>query len=99
VTTIRSTSTDPIYSRHYPFPEALRKEVGKQIEELLENRVIRPSRSPYKSPIWIVPKKVDASGQKKFRMVIDYRKLNMATIPDRYPIPDINFEKTGYFPL
>jgi len=27
---------------------------------------------------------------KKYRVVIDYRKLNMVTVADRYPIPDIN---------
>jgi len=88
--TIRSTNESPIYSRHYPYPEALRPKVEKQIQELLANDIIRPSRSPYNSPIWIFPKKMDASGQRKHRMVIDYRKLNMVTIPDRYPITDIN---------
>lgn len=40
--------------------------------------------------MWIVPKKIDASGEKKFRMVIDYRKLNAITIADKYPLPEIN---------
>jgi len=35
-------------------------------------------------------KKADASGEKKYRMVIDYRKLNKVTIVDKYPLPDIN---------
>jgi len=26
---------------------------------------------------------------KKYRVVIDYRKLNMVTVADRYPTPDI----------
>lgn len=37
-----------------------------------------------------MPKKLDASNEKKYRMVVDYRKLNSVTIPDRYPIPEIN---------
>lgn len=34
-------------------------------------------------------KKTDSTGQKKYRLVIDYRKLNSVTMPDRYPIPEI----------
>lgn len=69
---------------------SLKDEVNKQISELLANGIIRPSRSPYNSPVWIVPKKLDASNEKKYRMVIDYRKLNKVTIADKYPIPEIN---------
>lgn len=87
---IRINTDTPVYSKFYPFPFALKDEVNKQINELLENEIIRPSRSPYNSPVWIVPKKLDASNIKKYRMVIDYRKLNSVTIADKYPIPDIN---------
>lgn len=87
---IRTTTKDPVYTRSYPYPRALKDEVEKQINELLRDGVIRPSKSPYNSPIWIVPKKTDASGQKKYRLVVDFRKLNSVTIPEAYPIPDIN---------
>lgn len=90
VADIQTKTDDPVYSRYYPYPMHLKGEVEQQIKELLEQGIIRPSRSPYNSPIWIVPKKTDASGQKKFRMVIDYRKLNEQTVPDKYPIPEIN---------
>ena len=48
-----------------------------------------------------MPKKQDASGRKKWRMVIDYRKLNGKTIEDKYSLPrmdDIleNSEKCSY---
>lgn len=69
---------------------SLKVEVNRQIQELLDNGIIRPSRSPYNWPVWIVPKKPDASSEKKFRMVVDYRKLNKATIADKYPNPEIN---------
>lgn len=69
---------------------SLKDEVNKQISELLANGIIQPSRSPYNSPVWIVPKKLDGSNEKKYRMVIDYTKLNKVTIADKYPIPEIN---------
>lgn len=68
----------------------MQKEIASQIQKLLNNGIIRPSISPYSSPVWIVPKKADASGKKKFRMVIDYRKLNENTIEDKYPLPRID---------
>lgn len=56
---------------------------------MLDQKIIRPSNSPWSSPIWVVPKKIDASGQQKWRVVVDYRKLNEKTIDDRYPLPNI----------
>lgn len=87
---IRTVDDIPIYQKTYPYPMAYKEEVDKQIKSLLESGIIRPSRSPWNSPVWIVPKKMDASGQKKFRLVIDYRKLNQKTISDRYPMPEIS---------
>ena len=80
-----------MYQKTYPYPICYRAEVDAQIEEMLKDGIIQPSRSPWNSPIWIVPKKADASGRKKFRMVIDYRQLNKKTISDAYPIPEIEF--------
>lgn len=87
---IRTLSENPIYSKTYPYPMSLKKEVEAQIQDLLKDGIIRPSKSPYNSPVWVVPKKLDASGVKKYRMVVDYRKLNSITIADKYPIPEIN---------
>jgi len=35
----------------------MRGEVDRQIEELLRDEIIKPSKSPYYSPVWVVPKK------------------------------------------
>lgn len=87
---IQTTTEDSIYSKSYPYPPEYKKEVEKQISKLLEDGIIQPSRSSYNSPVWIVPKKEDASKEKKYRMVIDYRALNNKTTNDKYPIPEIN---------
>lgn len=86
---IKTTDDLPCYTKSYRYPFCHKEEVQKQISGMLEQGIIRPSTSPWVSPIWIVPKKVDASGQRKWRLVIDYRKLNLKTIDDRYPIPNI----------
>jgi len=46
-----------INTRQYRFPQAHKEEINKQIEELLEEGIIKLSQSPYNTPIWIVPKR------------------------------------------
>jgi len=64
-------------------------EVDKQVKKLLQEGIIEESNSPWNSPILLVPKKIDTSGQQKFRLVVDYRKLNEKTVGNAYPLPDI----------
>lgn len=87
---IRTTDEIPVYTKSYRYPYVHKNEVQTQIKKMLDQDIIRPSNSPWSSPIWIVPKKLDASGQRKWRIVVDYRKLNEKTIGDRYPLPNIN---------
>lgn len=82
------TSIDkPLYSKIYRYPRVHENEIQKQIGEMLSQNIIKESNSPYNSPLWIVPKKIDNSGIKKWRLVVDYRKLNEYTKTDKFPIP------------
>jgi hypothetical protein len=79
-----------INSKSYRIPEIHREEVQKQTEHMLRDGTIAPSSSPWNSPILVIPKKSDASGKKKLRIVVDFIKLNDATIGDSFPIPVIS---------
>jgi hypothetical protein len=79
----------PINTRPYRLPESQKAKVDKQVYKLLKEGVITESNSPWCSPLLVVPKKTDASGEKKWRLVVDFRKLNEKTIGDAYPFPDI----------
>lgn len=58
---------------------------------MLDQGIVEPSRSPWSSPIWVVPKnRPDSQGRPQWRVVIDYRKLNNITIGETYRIPQIN---------
>lgn len=79
----------PIHTKQYRFPPIHKEEINKQVDSLLQNDLIEYSTSPYNSPLWIVPKKPDSAGNRRWRMVIDYRALNEKTIGDAYPLPNI----------
>nr|GEU65049.1 putative reverse transcriptase domain-containing protein [Tanacetum cinerariifolium] len=61
------------------------KELSEQLQEHSNKGFIRPSSSPWGSPVLFVKKK-DGS----FRMCIDYRELNKLTVKNRYPLPRID---------
>ncbi|CAK1602460.1 unnamed protein product [Parnassius mnemosyne] len=54
---------------------------------MLKQNIIKASISPLSAPVWVVLKKMDASGKKKWLIVIDYRRLNDVTLNEVYPIP------------
>jgi hypothetical protein len=55
----------------------------------LQECITEESNSPWSGPILVVPKKLNVSGQQKFRLAVDYRKLNEKTLRNAYPLPDI----------
>jgi hypothetical protein len=59
------------------------------VKELLDNDIIKVSDLSYNSRVWIVPKKPNSKGNKRWRMVVDYRTLNEKTMGDAYPLPNI----------
>lgn len=76
----------PVKQHPYRVNPQKREIMRKEVEYMLENELIEPSESPWSSPCVLVPK----PGQDNFRFCTDYRKVNMVTKPDAYPIPRID---------
>lgn len=70
--------------KQYPYRVGLeqKREIEKQVKDLLDNDLIEPSDSYYAAPVILCRKKYNT-----YRMAIDYRRLNVITIPQNYPLP------------
>lgn len=60
---------------------ALQETVKATVDEWLDLGIVQPSKSPYASPVVLVRKK-DGS----YRMCVDYRLLNKATVDMKFPL-------------
>ncbi len=94
---IELTDNIPVYTPQYPLPHAAREGIKECMKEFLEAGIIKPSKSPYNSPIWAVEK----ADKKSWRPVVDYRNLNKKVKKDPYPLPRIEemlecFHNVGY---
>ena len=75
----------PVRLAPYRIPHALRQDVRRELEEMLDHGIIEHSSSDWASPLVIVRKK-DAS----LRLCVDYRRLNSHTKADAYPMPRVD---------
>lgn len=77
-----------IYVKERRYPQALRQHIREELEDLKSQGIIVDSTSPYNSPLWAVKKKsIGENGREKYRVVVDFRKLNENTVDEKYPIP------------
>ncbi|MCO5606129.1 hypothetical protein L7F22_060316 [Adiantum nelumboides] len=81
----------------YRVSQAQQEEIMRQVNELVEKGTVRPSSSPFCSPVLLVHKK-DGT----YRMCVDYRALNRITIKNMFPMPAIedlfvNLQGSTYF--
>ena len=75
----------PISKPPYRLNASEASEVERQLEDYVQRGFIRPSSSPWASPILLVKKK-DGS----MRMCVDYRGVNAITIKNKYPLPRVD---------
>ena len=79
---------NPVFNPQCRLNREIHEQVRKLVKEQLEKGIIEESISPYSAPSHAVPKKIDATGKTKWRLINDYKKLNEHTPQDNHPLPN-----------
>ena len=81
-----NTGDSPAIKQHpYRTPIVQRDKIAQLIKEMEQHGIVKPSCSPWASPVVLVPKKDGST-----RFCVDYRRLNAVTKKDVYPLPRID---------
>ncbi len=79
---IETGAAAPIHSVPYRVSAVERRTIADQVAEMEAAGVVRPSTSPWSSPVVLVKR---SDGRSRF--CVDYRRLNDKTRKDVYPLP------------
>jgi hypothetical protein len=72
----------PVHAQPYRTKSRARVAEKTEIDRMLAQQVIEPATCEWASPIVLIPKP-----DGNLRFCVDYRRLNMITVPDTYPLP------------
>ena len=75
----------PIKQQPYRTAIAQRDTIRQMVDQMQSQGIVKPSQSPWDSPVVLVPKK-DGS----VHFCVDYRKLNSITQRDVFPLPRVD---------
>ncbi len=81
------TTGPPVQQRQYPIPTVAMEEIRTQTAKMLKENVIRPSNSPWRSPVLLFEKKDSGANAVGHRFCIDLTKVNAVTVKDAYALP------------
>lgn len=74
----------PVNVRPYRYAPTQKAEIEKQLTEMMKNG-IKPSSSPYASPVLLVRKKNGS-----WHFCVDYRHLNTVIVKNKHPLPVVD---------
>jgi hypothetical protein len=106
---IELTDHMPVYTKQFPLPPEHYEKIWWEVKEWVKIGVCEPANSKYNSPIYCAVKKAAKHGPKdaglaNMRVVLDYRRLNAKSSPDRYSIhsmeeciQEVRFTQSKYF--
>lgn len=75
----------PVNMKPYRYSPTQKDEIERQIKDMLINGIIKPSQSPFASPLILVKKKTEHG-----IFCVDYRQLNNNTVKNKYPLPVVD---------
>lgn len=78
-------NSKPVNVKPYRYPYFQKTAIEKMVQDMLTEGIIKPSNSPFSSPVILVRKK-----DGDFHFCVDFRALNAITIKDRFPIPTVD---------
>ncbi|GAQ93161.1 putative retrotransposon protein, partial [Klebsormidium nitens] len=89
---INTGDSKPVKMQPYRQSFAEEAEIDKQVGPMEACGVVQPSASPFAAAVVLARKK-----NGKWRFCVNFRGLNKVTVPDNYPLPQINaiFDQLG----
>ena len=79
----------PIRAPFRPIPMALKPQAEKLVQDLMNKKIIEPAhKSCYHSPAFVIRRPTPTGV--KYRLVVDYRKINAHVIRNSQPLPTID---------
>ena len=88
---IETTSEAPVSSKPY-FLDIIRSDqVEKHLEIMVDYGLMVKCASAWTSPGFIIPRSAELGQGIRIRLVVDYRRLNLVTVKDRFPLPPIKY--------
>jgi len=97
-----TTTEVPVRQKQFRLPAHLEDEMERQVDKLLQAKIITPSVSCWNSPVFLIKKPSKSSSSSsssssststepsKYRFLIDLRRLNSIIVPQSYPLPSID---------